>query len=333
MSQDAPMVALRSARADVIEAVREIVALAGQPVVVHPPGAPAPSVRLLVDSLEECAHEDPPWSRTGSRSVTVSTRAPADPPAAGAPGPLHLPIDGQGLLSLVRSATRRRRARTIGVLGARGGAGASCLSAALARVAADRGWGVALADVDDPGGMDLLLGIEHAGGLRWADVATGGSLPHEQLSAALPSWDGVRVLTADWRGGPPVAEGGEALAALAAAHDVLVLDLPRAGSAWAQVCDVVYVVTTCDVRSAAATRSVAGGWTGSDLRLVVRGPAPGGLTAREVAEACGLPLAVSMREERSLAPALERGLAPGQNRRGPLRRGALAVLRDLNLAD
>ncbi|QOR71347.1 septum formation initiator [Ruania alkalisoli] len=342
MSQDEPIVALRSARTDVIDAVREVVALADRPVVVHPPGAgPAPA-RLLVDSLEERTPEDPLWVRPGSRSVAVrmqdadvSSPALRRTHASGEGRPLQLPADAQELLTLVRTAARERRAKVIGVVGARGGAGASCLAAALARTAVDRGLGTALADLDTCGaGVDLLLGIEHSGGLRWADLSTGdGSLPHDQLAAALPSWGGVRVLSADWRGGPDTSQGSEALDALAAGHDLLVLDLPRAQAVWAGMCDVVYVVTTCDVMSGAAARMLAAGWQGGDLRLVVRGPAPGGLTAAEVAQACGLTLAVSMREERSLAAALERGVAPGENRRGPLRRGALAALRDLDLVD
>ncbi len=46
---------------------------------------------------------------------------------------------------------------------------------------------------------------------------------------------------------------------------------------------------------------------GPSAGLVVRGPAPGGITPDEVATALGLPLVAAMRAERGLARALERG--------------------------
>jgi hypothetical protein len=55
-----------------------------------------------------------------------------------------------------------------------------------------------------------------------------------------------------------------------------------------------------------------------DLSVVVRGPAPGRLKAREVARALGLPLAGSLRPEPALCQALERGEAPAASGRGPL---------------
>jgi threonine dehydrogenase-like Zn-dependent dehydrogenase len=45
----------------------------------------------------------------------------------------------------------------------------------------------------------------------------------------------------------------------------------------------------------------------SDVRVVVRGPAPGGLTAAAIAQALGLPLAGTVRSDQRLAVALEHG--------------------------
>ncbi|UFU07133.1 septum site-determining protein Ssd [Ruania halotolerans] len=335
MSQDLQAVALRSADAAVIDAVREVVTLADQPVVVYAPGAPPPtSARLLLDSAGERGHEDPPWVRPGARAAWVSAGPATETGHGQSDGRMmSLPGEAEALLALVRTACRDRRAQVLGVVGARGGAGASCFAAALATVCAEAGLGVALADLDGRGpGIDLLLGIEHIGGLRWADVADDrGAMPQEPLAGALPTWNGVHVLSTDWRGGPAPTAGGEVLEALAAGHDALVLDLPRTQNAWADACDVVYVITPCDVMSGAAARALVTSWQGIDLRLVVRGPAPGGLTPAELAQACGLPLALSMREERSLAAAIERGVAPGEYRRGPLRRGARRVVDELDL--
>src|SRR2546421_294935 len=62
-------------------------------------------------------------------------------------------------------------ALTIGVVGGRGGAGASTLACALAVTAARSGHRTMLIDGDPlGGGLDVLLGGERAGGLRWPDL-------------------------------------------------------------------------------------------------------------------------------------------------------------------
>jgi hypothetical protein len=70
---------------------------------------------------------------------------------------------------------------------------------------------------------------------------------------------------------------------------------------------------------AAAARVVEVAQRHSDrLSLIVRGPAPGGLTAQEVADALGLPLVGYLRPEPGLARDLEGGSAPARDGRGPL---------------
>jgi hypothetical protein len=56
----------------------------------------------------------------------------------------------------------------------------------------------------------------------------------------------------------------------------------------------------------------------ADIGVVVRGPAPSGLTAEVVAESLGLPLAGWLRPEPGLERSLERGDAPAGSGRGPL---------------
>jgi hypothetical protein len=86
--------------------------------------------------------------------------------------------------------------------------------------------------------------------------------------------------------------------------------------------DLVLVITPAEVRAAAATARVAAEVRphAADARLVVRGPAPGGLRAHEVAAAVGLPLAGELRPEPELAACLERGEAPAGRGTGPLAR-------------
>lgn len=221
------------------------------------------------------------------------------------------------------------RSRVVAVLGGHGGAGASVLAAAVAVTAPGRGI-TALAVDADPwgGGLDLLLGCADMPGLRWGDLALrGGHVPSDALVAALPGRAGaVAVLsaggavagTSDAAGGAPSPEiPVEGLLAVIDAGrrsvGVTVVDLPRrddpATSACLEVADVVIVVMGATVRGCAAARSVIDGVARRARRvgLVVRGPAPGGLSARDVERAVGAPLLVSMRPQPGLASQLDDG--------------------------
>lgn len=88
---------------------------------------------------------------------------------------------------------------TIAVIATGGGAGASTLAAAIARVAAQEYAGaVTLIDaVAYSGGIDLLLGVEKHDGLRWPDLNLGeGHIAASDLRSCLPTTDdGIAVLT------------------------------------------------------------------------------------------------------------------------------------------
>lgn len=329
-----PVIALRSADTETVDAVRAVVALAELPLAVYPPGSPVPDLAdVVLDSAAEATADDPSWTGVGRRFAWVGVRGGARAPDDGRC--LVLPDAAEEVLARIRAAGSARRARVVGVLGARGGAGASCLAAALSRTCADRGLVAGLVDLDAArGGIDVLIGIEHEPGLRWADVASEpAGFDAVELLARLPAWRGVRVLSADVRGRGD-GDGEAALAAVASQVDAMVVDLPRTavedGTA-ARWCDVVVVVAGCDVQSVAGAQACSRALAGQDVRLVVRGPAPGGLTAEEVADASRLPLLAHMPPERSLAAALERGVAPGDRRRGPLARTARRLMTELDL--
>jgi secretion/DNA translocation related CpaE-like protein len=215
---------------------------------------------------------------------------------------------------------------TVAVVGGRGGAGASTLACALAvTAAADRS--TLLVDADPlGGGLDLVLGGEHVPGLRWPDLAGArGRLSGPALSDALPVVGGVRVLS--WgRGDPPLVPLDAAHAVLDAArlaHDLVVVDLPRhldGAAAAAAAGALTLVVVPAEVRAVAAATRVAASVRrlAADLRVVVRGPAPSGLTGGLVAGTLGLPLAGWLRPEPGLARGLERGEPPAGSGRGPL---------------
>jgi hypothetical protein len=87
------------------------------------------------------------------------------------------------------------------------------------------------------------------------------------------------------------------------------------------------LVVPAEVRACAAAATVAARVLryGVALQLVVRGPAPGGITPSDVSRALDLPVLTAMRPQPGLASALDRGVVPGRSR-GPLATAARQVL-------
>lgn len=334
-------VALVSDDARLCEHARRLVEAAGARVV----GPSENSVDLL---LVDAATADA-GARPGGRAIRVrlaGTSEATRPPLSGI-GPdavVELPTDAESLLRHLSGLAFRPRARTVGVVGARGGAGASTFAAALARTAARAGVRTALIDLDDAGGgLDILLDLDAAAGPRWADLRDErAGFPAEALGLALPRWRAVSVLSGDLRGGARPDDPGvpAALRALVSEHDLVVLDVPRngwwgllAGSTAADRpptsprCADAIVVGTRDLRSASGAAVLARTLEDVDLRLVVRGP--GGLHPEEISHAAGIPLAATMRTDPGSAAAAERGETPGDRRRAPVARAARRVLADL----
>ena len=231
------------------------------------------------------------------------------------------------------------RGLTVAVVGGRGGAGASTLAAALAITAMRGGRRVMLVDADPyGGGADLLFGGEHAAGLRWSDVAgANGRIGGEELHAALPHVGELAVLSYD-RGDPLDLRAGAMTSVLAAAArvcDLVVADLPRhvdeAAGVVLEASDLVLLVVPAEVRAVAAAARIASAVVkiAGDVRVVVRGPAPGGLAALDVAHALGLPLAGQLKAEPDLGASLERGEAPAGQGRGPLAKFCRELLASL----
>ena len=232
----------------------------------------------------------------------------------------------------------RGRGRAVAVIGGRGGAGASVLAAAIAVRAGEDGARVLLVDCDPlGGGLDLVVGAEDLEGLRWPNLALGGgrvgaSRLHEALPS-LPSPDGVLTVLSCGRSGDGPAPDAAAAVVEAGlrAGETVVCDLPRhlteAAAAVVDVCDLTVLVVPAEVRAAAAAAQVAAQILerGAELRVVVRGPAPGGLGVDDVAGALPVDVLAWVAPEPGLAAAMDRGKVPGV-RRGPLRDAATVVL-------
>lgn len=220
------------------------------------------------------------------------------------------------------------RGRVVGVVGGRGGAGASVLAGGLAVTARRAGLRTLLVDADPlGGGLDLVLGWEDLDGLRWPALShADGRIDASALVGALPRQGGLVVLSWD-RGelfGLPPAAMAATMDAGQRACDLVVVDLPRHFDEAALVAlgaaDRVYLVVPAEIRAAAAAARVAALTRQhcGDVALIVRGPTPGRLRARDIAGSLHLPLAGTLRPEPALSRSLEHGEAPTSKGRGPL---------------
>ncbi|HVA60718.1 MAG TPA: septum site-determining protein Ssd [Mycobacteriales bacterium] len=312
-----------------------LASLGVEPTVVLGPGAAGPdwaTARVVLVGADVAIGTPPSWPLPAREDVVVvaGSRGSSGPVAAalGAACTFRLPAEAAGLRAVLAAAlSGAGRAACVGVIGGRGGAGASTLAAALA-LTGSRLWPSVLVDADPlGGGIDLILGAEAVGGLRWPDLsASRAPLNPAGLREALVRVDELRVLSWD-RLSPPSESGAwmtAVLGGVVGTHQLVVVDLPRqidsAALAALDFTRTVLVVVPADLRAAAAAGRVAAGLTGhcQDVRLVVRGPAPGGLDPAAIADALELPLAGSLRAEPGLAAALERGEPPGRSGRGPL---------------
>ena len=216
----------------------------------------------------------------------------------------------------------------VAVIGGRGGAGATTVACSLALAAVQAGRSALLVDGDPlGGGIDLVFGGEAVGGLRWPDLSlTRGRIPAAALSAALPQMAGLSVLSWGREDAQPLSADAVAavLSAGRRAHDLIIVDLPRALDPAARLtltqATTTLLVVPAEVRATAAAGRVAAavGLLTHDLRLVVRGPSPTGLTGEVVSRELGVPLVGELRPEPHLAVALDRGELLLRRPRSPL---------------
>lgn len=235
-----------------------------------------------------------------------------------------------------------RSAVVVGVVGGRGGAGASTLAAALAGTDSALGRRTVLIDVDPlGGGIDLALGAEDRPGLRWPDLcAADGRIDTGVFSSALPRIDGLSVLSWD-RGGTLAVPAAAVRTALDAARrygELVVVDLPRhvddaVLEALAR-CGTVLLVVPAELRAVAAAGRVATMLRPlvNELRLVVRTAPVPGLDGRDIADSLDLALVGQVRSEPKLGRAMERGVPPARHGKGQLVELCRSILADLGLS-
>lgn len=231
--------------------------------------------------------------------------------------------------------------KVVAVVGGRGGAGASVFAAALGLTVLRGGRSAMLIDCDPlGGGLDLVLGAETESGLRWPDMRLReGRVAASSLHAALPGRSHgsgrLTMLSGARQGTAPEPEAVSAvLQAVRRAGETVVCDLSRpiddGSRAALEHADLAIIVVPAEVRACAAARLVARRLLdhGASPRLVIRGPAPGGLIPADVADAVELPVLTAMRPEPDLARILDRGEFRVRTH-GPLAKAARATLRAL----
>jgi secretion/DNA translocation related CpaE-like protein len=258
----------------------------------------------------------------------------------GAEGVVVLPDAEHWLAGRIADAAEGvgRPALTVGVLGGRGGSGASTLACALAVTAARTGRRTMLVDADPlGGGLDIALGAERTDGLRWPAFADSrGRVGGVALEESLPAVHGVSVLS--WDRGTQTAVPSDAMQCLLAAArrraEAVVVDLPRqldaaAAEALVQL-DLALLLVPAELRAVAAAQRLASRLRlgARDLRAVIRPPGGRGgadtglpgMDGAQLAGLVGLPLAGELPWEPHLPDAAEPGGPPGARDGGPLAR-------------
>ncbi|MDA0636677.1 CpaE-like family protein [Nonomuraea sp. MCN248] len=332
---------------DLLDDLVRIAAAAGAQLdVAHAPAharpfwGPAPLVVVgadLADAVAACA---PP----ARDRVFLVTRTPDDPDTwrrcvgVGAQTVVPLPDDERRLVEELADAMEPhpRSGVILCVIGGRGGAGASVLSACLALRASHDRLRTLLVDADPlGGGLDALLGREESEGARWADlVARQGRISASALQGALPCFGDLSVLSFHRGEIRPIPR--EAMRSVLEAgrrgFDLVVVDLPRhldtaAAEALGRAATTL-LVATADVRgvlSAAQVLRRAAEHT-SDIRAVIR---PGVLDPDTAAASLAIPAAARLPDHPRLTATLNRGELPRLGPRTALGALCATLLRDI----
>lgn len=226
------------------------------------------------------------------------------------------------------------------VVGASGGLGASSLALATGRRLAATGPPALVVDLDlGGGGLDVLAGVEHLPGRRWAAFAgSRGRVAPDAVLRSLPGEDDCHVLSAGGPAPAPVDDDAvrDVVSSLRSGRARVVLDLPRGSpllpsvvAAGALVVLVTGLRTRCladadalvDRLTLAASSSDA---PLPDLRLLTRGGRPSGDVLDDVVAHLGVAHLHHLGDDARVARDAEHGLWPGTGR-DALRRAADAV--------
>lgn len=270
-----------------------------------------PGAALRLVAPEMAARASRLASLPGTHLVGRDATALADASAELGCPVLCLPEASDRLADLLAAAVREdpTRGRTVAVLGAAGGVGASTLALGLALHAARAGASVAAVELAGcGGGLDLLAGREAAEGLRWSGLASArGELG--QLEDELVGLEGMALLAHD-RAAPVVPEPAAVeavLGALTRTREHIVVDAGREPVAQA---DLQLLVVPADVRGVASARMLAAATGLVPDAIVMRRGLGRELSAGTLARALGVEPVGVLREDRALPRAAVLGQPP-----------------------
>lgn len=243
-----------------------------------------------------------------------------------------MPRCDRAMTTSLSTIFRPARSRSIGILGASGGLGASTLAAGLATRAAAAAHETLLVDLDRGGGDDVLLGCEREPGPRWADLsgATGVVDAHAVMERLPRSEHGVAVLCSGRAWHPLPADTVAAVcSSLRTEVDVTVFDLGRFEPPWVVDLDAVLVLMGATVQALAAAEVTTD-------RLLQVGVSPWLLTRgleprwdASISEALEVPILGRVPDDRRMADDVEVGNPPGRRSRSAFSRLCDGVLRDV----
>jgi secretion/DNA translocation related CpaE-like protein len=280
------------------------------------------------------------------RGSTVLVGGPADhqtlwqrAAALGIDHVAELPEAAGWLVDFVgRRRTDKPSGLVVGVVGGRGGAGASTTASLLACAAAHDGAAALLVDGDRlAGGLEAALSEHPLEGLRWPDLAAAsGAINPEQLAASLPRVDGTALLS--WPAGArrSVPVPGPAVAAVLdaarTAFDLVVIDVGRGREGledfgWAS--DRILVVATGTLGGALSAAQLVHELPPVPLGAVIRGGTAEGIDAEHIADLIGCPLVAQIPHLRRAPAAAEAGRLMELARARPIRRLSAAILEAL----
>lgn len=223
----------------------------------------------------------------------------------------------------------------VGIVGGRGGAGATTAAIWLAHAAANHGVATLLVDGDPwGGGVELAVSDQNLPGLRWPDfAATRGSIDPGRFRDSLPTAGGFTFLS--WPGNrepfetPDAAAISAVLDAARRGFELTVIDIARTSEAlqaFAWDCDRILLLTTTQLKSAVATARVLSEVPPTDTGLLVRANGSDPTDPRVVADALGLALAGVVPDLRGVVSGTEQGRLLELGRRRPVKKFAEAVL-------
>ncbi len=193
--------------------------------------------------------------------------------------------------------------------GGSGGVGTSSLTVATALLAARRGIRVAAIELAEcGGGLDLLMGLEAAGGVRWNELEdASGELG--RLDEQLVMGDGVSLLALGRESVARPTRGalGAVMRSLSRRQELIVVDAGNGQRLdWLGAVQPVIVVAA-HVRGVAAARMAAEHHGPARAQLLVRTGPGASLPPGAVAEALGLPLLGTVRHDRAVPKLAETG--------------------------